>query len=462
MRYWNRPAGIGELLRIALPLMVSTGCLTLTLFADRTLLLWYGQPEMAASMAGGNLFWSLICFPVGTVSMTSAFVAQYIGIGQHHRVGRLMWQAIWMSLAVLPLSLGWMPWTESLFKLMGQTSELIPLETVYLQVLMIGASGAVLESALAGFFSGIERTSVVMWVNIAAALLNLALDVVLIFGFAGFSPLGILGAGIASTVSFWFKAIVYFLLMVRWERHNDFDFVGQCCFDGPIFRRLLFFGMPAGMQYLIEAGSFAVIVLQIGQVGTSALTATAMAINFNMAAFVPLMGVSIAASVSVGKYLSTSNPVLARRAVVSAMTIGVTYASIWSMCYLSVPDFLLGLYQVGSSSQMVHATTQTARILLRFVAFYCILDAAQLVVAGALRGAGDTWYVLGASVTVAVVWISVGLLGKSMSSDLLYWWWAILACWITSMAIAMIARFMRGRWLTKLLVQRESVPIIGN
>ena len=68
-----------DVLRVALPLMVSAGTFSLVLFADRTLLLWFDGASMSASMAGGNLFWVTACLPVGIVSMTGAIISQCIG-----------------------------------------------------------------------------------------------------------------------------------------------------------------------------------------------------------------------------------------------------------------------------------------------------------------------------------------------------------------------------------------------
>ena len=136
---------------------------------------------MSAALAAGNLFWSLICLPLGIASMTGAFVAQYIGVGRPEAVGRLLWQAIFLSIATTPLwVIAWI-FARQMFIGTGQASELLELETVYLRVLMFGAVGGIIESALSGFFSGTHRTMAVMWINVASALVNLVLDVPLIF-----------------------------------------------------------------------------------------------------------------------------------------------------------------------------------------------------------------------------------------------------------------------------------------
>ena len=94
-----------EVLRVALPLMVSAGTFSLVLFADRTLLLWFDGESMSASMAAGNLFWVLVCLPVGIASMTGAIVSQYVGANEEDQIGRFLWQSVWLSLLSLPI-----PW----------------------------------------------------------------------------------------------------------------------------------------------------------------------------------------------------------------------------------------------------------------------------------------------------------------------------------------------------------------
>ena len=483
---WHRPAGISELLRVALPMMISTGCLTFTLMADRTLLLYSSPEEMGACMAAGNLFWVLVCMPIGIVSMTSAIVAQYLGqsllqgredtnqsllqgredgsqssLKVHredgtdplHQIGKLVWQAIWLSLAITPFYLAMIPLSDWFFETSGQSAELLEYQSVYLKILLGGATGAILESALAGLYSGTDRTKTVMWVSIAAMILNVILDVVLIFGINGYLKLGIAGAGIASVVSFCFKALVYFVLMFRRHDRIRYGIASGMRLDIPLLRKLLFFGFPAGLQYVTESGAFAVIVLQVGQISTEALAATTMAINLNMLAFVPLIGVSIAASVLVGKHLVESGPELATRAAVSAAILAMGYAFFWAASYVLLPDTMLSIYQFSEQTESHSKAIAMARSLLRFVAFYCVIDALQIVVSGSLRGAGDTWFVLLASFVSASVWLVVGSVFEGIIENELVWWWSIMTCWILTLAGTLLFRYWQGRWRNMRMIE---------
>lgn len=434
-----------EVLRIALPLMISTGTFSLVLFVDRTFLLWYDGSSMSASMAGGNLFWVLVCLPVGIASMTGAIISQYIGANQEDRVGRFLWQSVWMSLLSSPLFLAVAVFAESLFRATGQPESLLALESTYLRLLMLGAVGTVLETALSGFFSGTQRTQVIMWVSLASGFINLLLDAVLIFGLGPIPALGIAGAAIASTISFWFKSACYAWLLLRPANETRYRIRGGFAFDGALLRNLLFFGFPTGLMYVTESGGFTVIVLRIGRLGDVPLRATSMAINFNMLAFIPLVGVSIAASVLVGRHLIESGPRPATRSTMAALAIGWLYSGAWVIGYLVFPDRLLSLYEIGELAEHSREAIALARGLLPFIAMYVVLDATQLILAGALRGAGDTWFVLGSGLTASALAISVGIGMEPTAQALQYWWW-IVTLWVWLLAIAMAARFFQGSW----------------
>ena len=459
-RLWSGTGGVGEVLRIALPMAASTGCTSLALFTDRTMLYEHNPAEMAAAMAAGNLFWTLVCFPIGVVGMSSAFVAQYVGADRRGDVGRLMFQTIWLSLFAGAALMLVHPLAEWMFQATGQAPQLVPFESIYLRILLWSSGGVILESALSGFYSGVHRPGIVLWVNLAATIINIALDFVLIFGWWGFPELGIFGAGLATTISIWFKAITYLLLLFVGNRNAEFQLRQGMYVDWKLCWRFLWYSIPAGLQYLLESASFLVIVLQIGQVSEGALAATTIAINFNMLAFIPLIGVSIAASVLVGNYLTAHGKALAMRATRSAILVSCSYAGSCALIYLFLPELILDLYAQDSDKSLDDSTLIVAQGLLRFVAAYCVFDAIQIVLAGTLRGAGDTWFVLAMSFGCAVLGIGCGWYWEpEVAASQLNWWWWVITLWVISMAVFNTARVIQGSWANKRLVEPTMPPL---
>ena len=213
--WWTRPCGGRDVLRIALPLVISTVSWTIMNFIDRMFLLWYSLPSFAAAMPAGILHFTMLCFPIGVASYVNTFVAQYHGSGQNERIGTAVWQAVRIGLISAPLAIATIPLAPYVFQLAQHEPEVLWLEVAYFQTLTFGAGGTVIAAAMSAFFTGRGKTRVVMCVDSGAALLNIVLDALWIFGLLGFPEMGIVGAAWATVVSQWFKVGVYWWLMMR-------------------------------------------------------------------------------------------------------------------------------------------------------------------------------------------------------------------------------------------------------
>src|SRR5262249_53556197 len=98
-RTWHQPGSTGELIRLAWPLIVSNGFMTLQLTIDRVFLSWLSSDAVAAAMPAVMLFWTVFALPQNTAGYVTTFVAQYVGADRPHRVGPAVWQSLYISLA---------------------------------------------------------------------------------------------------------------------------------------------------------------------------------------------------------------------------------------------------------------------------------------------------------------------------------------------------------------------------
>ena len=93
------PAGsVRELLRVALPLVLSSGSLSLMNVIDRVFLTAYSTDALAASTPAGLLHWTAMSLVIGTAGCVTTLVAQYEGAGRKNRAGAAVWQGVWLSL----------------------------------------------------------------------------------------------------------------------------------------------------------------------------------------------------------------------------------------------------------------------------------------------------------------------------------------------------------------------------
>jgi len=449
-------------LAIALPLVVQTAFWSIMWFIDRMFLMWYSKDAMAAALPAGMFFWTLICFPQGIASFTNTFVAQYHGAGRPDRIGLAVQQGIWFGWVVTPLLLLAIPLAPWLFTGAGATPEIVRQEILYFQTLALGAGALVLSGAMSSFYTGRGLTGVVMLVDVAGSIVNIVLDYLLIFGKFGLPELGIAGAGLATAIANWSVVLVYWLLMRQRANRARFGF-SATHFDAELFRRLLRFGVPSGLPLLVEALGFTLLIRAVSRIGETEAAATSLAFNVNAVAFVPLIGLSIAVSTLVGQKLGENRSALAARATWTGLVLGLAYTAVFAALYVGVPEwFLLAHAAQADPAQFAPVRIFTIE-LLKFVALYCFFDALQIIFVGALKGAGDTRFILVNSVVVSTLAIATGSLCEShfrwaeTGWQLWGWWWVITG-WIFTLGVVYGLRFLQGKWQTMRVIESDLLP----
>lgn len=445
-RWWDRPCGFREVLVLALPLIISTLSWTLMQFTDRLFLLWYSEDAVAAALPAIAVSFTVICFPLGIASYVNTFVAQYYGAGRPERIGVAVWQGVFVSLLAVPPVLATIPLAPWAFAAAGHPPSIAALEVDYYQAVTWGIGGMVMSAALSSFFTGRGDVRTVMLVDTFAAALNVVLDYAWIFGKWGFPEWGISGAAWATVVAMWCRPLIYMLLWLRPRFRTMYGTIAGCRFDRELFGRLLWFGTPNGLQLFVEMGGFTLYLLLIGQLGTKELAATSLAFNVNSLAFMPVYGIGLATATLVGQRLGDNRPDLAARATWSAFELAAGLMAIVGAIYVFAPDWLLAAHAQGMGREEFAQLRETTVILLRFVAFYCLFDAMNIIFASAIKGAGDTRFVLMATLALAAVpfvmaWIGVRFFGYG-----LYWSWAAVTVWVCLLGVTFWWRFVEGRW----------------
>ncbi|MEZ6150621.1 MAG: MATE family efflux transporter [Pirellulaceae bacterium] len=455
-RWWRSDWGPGPLIRLALPLMISAGFVSVTLFTDRTLLYWQSETAASAAMGAGTVYWSMICLPMGLLGYISTFVSQYRGAQQPARIGVAYQHAMRLAWMIVPLLLLAILMAGTLFTWAGHPPQLVAQEATYLRVLLVGGIGVLFYSVQGGLLTGQGRTPTVLAIDGVATIVNLILDVVLIFGFGPIPELGILGAGLATTLSFWLKIPLASWVISRDRQLIDHYRVAmRVPWEADMFRRLFVYGTPAGLQMLAEAGCFSVIMLQVGRLGERAMAATTLALGLNVLVFVPMIGLGIGVGVLVGQHLTEGRTDLARRTVTCALGVTTIYTGIFVLCLGLAPNAMLAFYAWGTPVERFDSMRPMLLPLLQIIAFYCVVDGLQVVFVGAIKGAGDTWFVLLATLAVSISALLVGLVCQNYLGASLMLWWYVIAGWVATMGIVFATRYFSGSWETKRVIEAQ-------
>jgi len=451
---WSEESGYREVLVISIPLILSTGAWSILLFFDRMFLAWYSPASIAAAMPAGMTSFAMLCFFIGTAAYVNTFVAQYFGADEEHKIGAIVWQGIYFSSLSLLVIIPAYFLARFFFDMVGHEPEVRLQETVYFKILMYSSVFMVLNNALGSFFSGLGKTLVVMWVSLLITAINIGLDYCLIFGNFGFPEMGIRGAATASNIAVISGSILYLYLVFQKKYRDRFNLNIAWKFNAALFRRLIHFGAPNGLRLFIDMSAFTAFLMFVGTLGTLEGVSTNIAFNIEALSFLPMVGLMIGVAVIVGQRLGENKPELAEKAAWSAVHIAVAFFGILALLYLIVPQLFIYPFTIkGSLTQLVEVQ-ETVAVLLRFIAFFCLLDAIFLVFLGVLEGAGDTHFVLKMSILLSIgcFIIPCYIYLRYFDASLYGFWW-IITINVLIYCLVFFWRFSKGPWRTMRVIE---------
>jgi len=460
--FWGRPNGCRAVLVISLPLVVSMGSHTAMLFTDRLFLSRYSVDSIAAATPAGLLAFMFMCFFMGVVGFDNTLIAQSVGAGMKGQVARSLWQGIYFALLAGIILAAFSCSGDTIFRWAGHSGTVRAQENIYFRILMQGAIFALLHDALSCFYSGQGLTRPIMFINLAGVLINIPLDYCLIYGVGGFPEMGIEGAAIATILGHVLMLALYILLIFSRKNIRIFGLWRNMGFDRQLFGKLVKYGVPSGIQFFVDIFAFTYFLLVIGRIGRDALAATNIAFAINSLAFMPMIGFSIATSSLVGQAIGRGKPDEAVTATRSAIFLTTVYMWIVATLFVVFPEALCGIFRSASGDPAAEASVQsTAIILLRFVAFYSLVDGLNVIYSGALKGAGDTAFI---GWTILV--LSIGLIIAPVTLTVfvfqagLYTAWTFTSLYVCALAVAFWWRFRQGKW--KAMRVMEAAPSAGN
>ncbi|MBU1741029.1 MAG: MATE family efflux transporter [Proteobacteria bacterium] len=445
---WSRPNGYRDVLAVSLPLVISMASTTVMLFTDRMFLANYSLDAIAAATPAGVTNFLFMSFFMGVGTYVNVFIAQYVGAGSPERAGAALWQGIyWCLLSGLCLAALFFI-APPLFGAVGHPDKVVGLEVTYFRILALGAGLGVLGPTLGCFYSGRGLTRPVMVVNLLGAALNIPLDYALINGVWFFPRLGIAGAALATVVA-WAVVIALFAgLIFTQENDRAFAVRRSWRFDRNLFRRLMRFGLPNGVQFFLDMFAFTFFIIMIGRLGRDELAASNIVFAIDMLAFLPMIGFSIGLSTLVGQAIGRRRPEDGVQATISTLHITLLYMTLVALSFVLIPGVLLDLFRThGLSPSQFRPISDTGVILLRFAAIYTVLDAAAVVFSGAIKGAGDTrfvmWTMLITSLSVMVIPVLVGIEYFGLK---LYGAWVFITLYVGLLGLVFWLRFRGGKW----------------
>ncbi len=442
----DKPGSVGLLLRIAVPLIITTSSASIMQFTDRMFLSWYSADALAACLPAGLISFSMVSFFMGTCGYTSVFVANYYGQRRYARLSVALWQGVLVGAffglviaALVPLGLFFID-------LSSHAPEVKELEKQYFTILTLFGGFTIVNNALAGFFSGQGKTGITMLVNLAGNVLNIGLSYAMIFGKWGFPQMGIKGAAWSTVISGASVTLIFFAIIFNPKINNKFKLGRLFGFNKQAAWRLIKYGMPNGFGFFMDIFSFSVFAFFVGNIDKISLAASNIVMTLQSIVFMPLMGLAIATQILMGQYVGRKQPDLGVKTTLTALKTGAFYVICITAGFYFFPHFFTGFFEGNVlTDDMILIQKQTVP-LLHLLCLFTWGDLTYLCFGDAIRGAGDTKFHMKAMIFCAIMlvlgsWFIVGVMGMGIVAA---WSWITSYAWLTG--IIMGWRFFSGRW----------------
>ncbi len=483
----ERPqTALWEMISVAAPTVVTMTSYTAMQFVDGLMVSRIQPPDsvyVAAQGNGGLYVWMSMSFAMGLVSVINTYVAQNLGAGKADRGAFYAWAGLWLSLGMailmIPLALA----APYLFSLMGHEDKLVEKEVVYAQIMASGAFFTLGARAISHYFYGMHRPTIVMISVIAANLLNVCVNAVLIFGpegppvgtpfaaqfamiaqFLGTPAMGVRGAALGTVIGAVFEFAIPMLLFLGPRYNAEYQTRSKWRISWVHLKEIWKIGWPGGAMFLNELFCWGFLMaFAIGAAGAAAgedpvvhNMAGWIALRYMHMAFMPAVGLSIAVTAIVGKCMGMQRPDLAAQRTWLGMKVTVVYMGFCAILFVIFREPMVHAFaDEGLEPEVMARLIAVGGAVMIAAAVFQVFDATAITLSGALRGAGDTVWpgiativlswtcIVGLGSLLMVVAPGLGSIGP----------WIGASAFIILLGIALLARFLGGKWRTIQLVE---------
>jgi multidrug resistance protein, MATE family len=434
-------------MRLALPLALMQAGHSLMGVVDTAVVGHTGAVQLAGVGLGNGLFFAIAFFGIGLLMGLDPLISQAIGAGEVVRARRLYWQGVYAALLAglvlaLPVLLA-----MRVLQPLGIPPDVSASARSFMAWRIPGLAPIFLFYAARAYLQAVGRARWLLYVTLAANVVNLLGDLLFVFGGGGLpawtGPLrdvpamGAAGSALVTSTTTLLEFSVLALVVRRVRLPNGTERGLHAPLPADL-RQIFRVGTPIGLHLCAEVGIFAVAGFLAGRFGAASLAAHQVALSYGSLTFMFAAGLGNAGSVRVGYAVGAGDTKLARRAGLLAFAVAAAFMGAMAMVFLLVPAALVSL---------MTNSTEVARLavpLLGITAVFQVSDGIQGVGAGVLRGAGDTHFTFVANVVGHwLIGLPVALLLGFVAHQGVFGVWWGLAAGLSAVAVALLWRFLR-------------------
>lgn len=371
----------------------------------------------------------------------TAIIARYYGMGQLKRLGNVFKHVILLSviIIIIPMFILTLTQAEGIMRILGAGEDVVAIGNDYFRIVHVGFVFQALTMCGSSALRGVGETKAPMKINLFTNGLNVLGNATLIYGLFGFPALGLVGAGISTALS---QVIAFILVFAHFIRgKSKISIKEKFTFEMKTVKNLIRIGLPASLEQLALRLGIFFFVRIVASLGTVVYAAHQIALSILSLSFNPGQAFGIAASTLVGRSLGEKKPEHAEMYSKSARQMGSIISTLVAVLFFFYGRQIVGLYT--NDMEII----ENASVALKIIALVQPFQSSQLILSGALRGAGDTvWPLIATVIGVLLIRTQVALfLVNQMELGLAGAWLAVLTDQLIRWALVFF-RFRTGKW----------------
>ncbi|WP_342578587.1 MATE family efflux transporter [Psychrobacillus sp. FSL K6-2843] len=427
------------MIKIVLPILITQVALYLMTFFDILMTSKYSIEHLAGVSIGSSLWVPVYTGLTGILLGITPIVAQLIGAKKHEDVRSFVQQGFYIAiLLAFFVFIGIIVLIDPILNIIPLEANVREVARKYLLMMCIGLIPLFLYSVLRSFIDALGKTRVSMFVTLLSAPINIALNYVLIYGKFGLPALGGVGAGLASSLTYWLILFITILIVKNNQPFADLR-IFQCWTMPSLSKSkvLTKIGLPIGLSLFAETTIFSAVTIMMSVYSTAVISAHQVAMNFTSLLYmIPLsiaMGVTILVGHEVGAKKYQDAKVYSWLGVCTAVVFSFVSVSI----LIIFREAIAGIYT--NDSEVINLAVQ----FFFFAALFQLSDAIQAPVQGALRGYKDvTITFIMAIISYWVIGLPTGYLLGTYTSYGPFGYWIGLIVGLTIGAITLGTRLV--------------------
>jgi MATE family multidrug resistance protein len=369
---------------LAYPVMLSQLGQVAVGVADSMMVGRLGALELAASSLANSIFFVILMFGIGISMGLTPLVSKAYGKGKTNQISRLFSNSLLINFSTSLVLFGIVLIFSQNLSILGQPEDVKDLALPFLLIITASLVPLMVFQVFKQFLEGLSQTKQAMFITIAANLVNVFLNWLLIWGYWGFPELGFLGAAWATLISRVLMMVLMGAYVLYSKRFADFGLrILGFKPNWTLCQRILKIGIPTGFQFIFEVSAFSAAAIMMGWIGVNALAGHQIALNLASISYMMATGLATAGMIRVSHYIGKEDYKGMREAGMVAFGMVATFMFVCALVFFLLRFFLPTLYI--DDPQVI----SLAASLLVLAGLFQLSDGIQVVGLGVLRGLED-------------------------------------------------------------------------